>query len=61
MGLSPASSVDSPPHSPIDPDSIDEDSIPVHYPDTEVIPLEPKPRRKCDKIQKDVVLGGPTL
>jgi hypothetical protein len=49
MGLSPASSVDSPPHSPIDPDAIGDDSIPAHYPDTEVIPLEPKPRRKCEQ------------
>jgi hypothetical protein len=49
MDLSPSSSVDSPPHSPIDPDAIDVNSIPAHYPDSEIAPLEPSPRRKCTR------------
>jgi hypothetical protein len=45
--LESSSPVNSPPHSPIDSDTIAIESIPSHYPDTDMAPLEAGSRRRC--------------
>ena len=46
MRYSPASSVDSPPHVPVDPDAIDPNTIPPEFPNGEIQAIE-VPKRRC--------------
>jgi hypothetical protein len=45
MQYSPVSSVDSTPHSPIDPDDIDPKQVPIGFMDTRIHTIEPSKRR----------------